>query len=133
MGFWPYIIGFIYFPLLVSYIAILQRKRLTRKNLRKTFEEAKADYKLHPWIYYFAYLLTFPFVLLSIMIWTNVPLSEEVKEDKPEKKTYTPEDLLERISRANVILGELIKTYVEATQTINHIPAIDERLEELSL
>ena len=69
----------------------------------------------------------------SIMIWTNEPLSEEVKEDKSEKKTYTPEDLLERISRANVILGELIKTYVEATQTINHIPAIDERLEELSL
>lgn len=71
MGFWPYIIGFIYFPLFVSYIAILQRKRLTRKNLRKTFEEAKADYKLHPWIYYFAYLLTFPFGLLSIMIWTK--------------------------------------------------------------
>ena len=60
-------------------------------------------------------------------------LLEPVSSLTEEKKTYTPEDLLERISRANVILNELIKTYVEMAQTVNHIPAIDERLEELSL
>lgn len=63
----------------------------------------------------------------------EVPLSEPVAPNEPVKRTYTPEDLLERISRANVILGELIKTYVEAAQTINHIPAIDSTLEDLSL
>ena len=63
----------------------------------------------------------------------ETPLSEPVGPDEPEKKTYTPEDLLERISRANIILGELIKTYVEMMQTVNHIPAIDDRLEDLSL
>ena len=60
-------------------------------------------------------------------------LLEPVSIPVEEKKTYTPEDLLERISKANVILNELIKTYVEMAQTVNHIPAIDERLEELSL
>lgn len=60
-------------------------------------------------------------------------LSEPVSSPVEEKKTYTPEDLLERISRANVILNGLIKTYVEMAQTVNHVPAIDERLEELSL
>ena len=63
----------------------------------------------------------------------ETPLSESVENSEPEKKTYTPEDLLERISRANIILGELIKTYVETMQTVNHIPAIDNRLEDLSL
>lgn len=60
-------------------------------------------------------------------------LSESVSCPAEEKKTYTPEDLLERIARANSILSELIKTYIEVTQTVNHIPDIDERIEELSL
>lgn len=63
----------------------------------------------------------------------EVSLSEPVAPSEPVKRTYTPEDLLERISRANIILGELIKTYVETMQTVNHIPAIDNRLEDLSL
>jgi len=62
-----------------------------------------------------------------------VPFQQETESPVEEKKTYTSQDLLERISRANTILNELIKTYIEVTTTVNHIPDIDDRLEELSL
>lgn len=61
------------------------------------------------------------------------PLSREEEKPQAEKVTYTPEDLISRIKRANDILSNLITAYVEMTNTINHIPDIDDRLEELSL
>ena len=71
---------------------------------------------------------------LTEMEYLEKPTLSEVSSPKEEmKKTYTSEDLLERIARANNILNELIKIYVEVTQTVNHIPDIDNRIEELSL
>jgi len=63
-----------------------------------------------------------------------VPLSKELEIKSEEKKTYTPEDLKNRIFMLSKLLAQTIEKYEEITTVLNAgIPNLDQTLKDLSL
>lgn len=63
----------------------------------------------------------------------KLALSDVTDEPKEERKTYTSMDLLRRIRRTSELLSDLISVYSQMTDCLEHLDAIDNRIEELSL
>ena len=63
--------------------------------------------------------------------YSNVPLSNNAKSQKPKNDTHTLEELRERIMRLNIVLGECVKKYKDLkAQTSEVCQILDAEIEE---